>query len=163
MNPTNSNNLNPFIRINSAENFSNYFNRNKIKNSEKNRTPLQLKMHKNIIQNDNINNLTEHINKINKKDNLENKNKLNEKSLNEIIQNEKLEQKYNHNNCFNMYSPEKDLKLDFPEFDYTCEYNEKKIENLNYDIDSNFSYVNNFEEMQNFTSIIKKEISFDDL
>ena len=49
MNPTNSNNLNPFIRINSAENFSNYFNGNKIKNSEKNRTPLQLKMHKNII------------------------------------------------------------------------------------------------------------------
>ena len=165
MNPPNSNNLNPFVRINSAENVSNYFNNKNInKTISKNRTPLQLKIQKNIIQNDNINIITENLKKINKKDNLDNnKNKLNGKLFNEIIQNEELDQKYNHNNCFQMYSPEKELKLDFPKFDYTCEYNEKKIENLTYDIDSNFSYVNNFEEMQNFTSIIKQEIPFDDL
>ena len=78
MNPPNSNNLNHFTRINSADNFSDYFNSKKSnKNIEKNRTPLQLKMNKNIIQNDNINILTENLKKNNKKDNLcNNKNKL---------------------------------------------------------------------------------------
>ena len=165
MNPPNSNNLNHFTRINSADNFSNYFNSKKSnKNIENNRTPLELKMNKNIIQNDNINILTENLKKNNKKDNLcNNKNKLNGKTINEKIQNEELEEKYNHNNCYHMYSPEKEMKLDFPKFDYICKYNKKKIENFNYDINSNFSYVNNYEEMQNFTSIIKQEIPFDDL
>ncbi len=64
MNPPNSNNLNPFVRINSAENVSNYFNNKNInKTISKNRTPLQLKIQKNIIQNDNINITTENLKK----------------------------------------------------------------------------------------------------
>jgi hypothetical protein len=164
-----SNNYNPFKKVNSNQNNIESGHVEINKTNIKNKVPLQLKMNKNIIQDDNTdNNLTKNLKEINKNERTNFKNnKINNNSVsrNEILQNEDNENEFNHSNCYNMYSPEKKLELDEMNININFDFSEKKIENKLFDdyYDNNFDYGNDYEEMQKIASICNKEISFDDL